>query len=227
MAYAVEIEWEGRKFGLQTPSEHDHIARVVAKSGTFYEAEMLRDAQSRLFYAKCAVDVGANVGNHTLFFAAVLGLRTIALEPNKAAFDLLRATLETNSVADRCVLHQAAAGSARDANARLEHLEPNNSGRARVIVDPKGDVPVIRLDDLLDTEPQIDLIKIDTEGSEADVIAGAKSTILRHHPLIYIEIGEDVFPSIRRQLESIDYICWKRFNHTPTFLFLHKRRLTF
>jgi FkbM family methyltransferase len=175
LAYVVEIEWDGRKFGLQTPSERDHIARVTAESGTFYEAEMLRDARSRLFYAKCAVDVGANIGNHTLFFAGVLGLRTIAFEPSKDAFDLLTATLETNSVVERCVLHQAAAGNAKGAKARLEHVEPDNSGRARVMLDPKGDVPVVRLDDVLDTEPQIDLIKIDTEGSESNVLAGQRA----------------------------------------------------
>ena len=72
----------GRRLHLRFETDDDHIAGVIRKTATFYEAEMLADIRSRLFFAELAVDVGAHVGNHTLYFAHVLGLQTIAFEPN-------------------------------------------------------------------------------------------------------------------------------------------------
>ena len=42
------------------------------------------------------------------------------------------------------------------------------------------------------------LIKIDTEGYESAVVAGLKSTIVRHNPCLLLEEGEDVDTMIGR-----------------------------
>ena len=97
---AVDFKWDGKPVRLHFATEDDHIAKVVRNTKTFYEVEMLRDIRARLFFAKCAVDVGAHVGNHTVFFAHVLGLRTIAFEPNPASFRHLKANISANALGE-------------------------------------------------------------------------------------------------------------------------------
>jgi hypothetical protein len=49
--------------------------------------------------------------------------------------------------------------------------------------------------------------------------------LARHRPLLYVEIMQPSFEAVRAHLAHSGYICWKRFNATPTFLFLPSERL--
>jgi FkbM family methyltransferase len=222
---AVDFKWDGRPVRLHFATEDDHIAKIVRNTKTFYEVEMLRDIRARLFFAKCAVDVGAHVGNHTVFFAHVLGLRTIAFEPNPASFRHLKSNISANAIGERCQLHNLAVGHQRGrALLRLEGAE-RNSGAVGVQLTGRGDVEVIALDEALRNEPQVDIIKIDVEGFEVRVLEGARATIDRHRPIIYVESNQRDFAAVCNILEEARYVCWMRFNFTPTFLFLPQERL--
>ena len=50
---------------------------------------------------------------------------------------------------------------------------------------------VVKLDDIFDTNKNLDFLKIDTQGSEYSVLQGAKNTILKHKPIIYCECWLD------------------------------------
>lgn len=220
----VAFRVSGKPLSLKFASGEDHIAQVIRQTGTFYEAEMLADARSRLFYPVCAVDVGAHVGNHTVYFAHVLGVRTLSFEPNPVTFRQLEANVSGNGLAQRCTLRNAAVGAATS-KARAEPASAENSGMATVELDPEGAVDVVALDDVLENEARIDLIKIDVEGWELDVLRGGARILERHQPLLYVEIMEDKFDAVRSHLGAAGYECWKRFNVTPTFLFLPRARL--
>ena len=109
----VQITNGQRSFSLEFPDSADHIARIIRKTGAFYEAEMLSDLQSRLFFPSVAADIGAHVGNHTVFLAGVLGLTTHAFEPNPTNFSLLLSNIAANGLQDRCVVHNVALGARR------------------------------------------------------------------------------------------------------------------
>jgi hypothetical protein len=85
-------------------------------------------------------------------------------------------------------------------------------------------VEIVTLDEVLG-EPRIDVIKIDVEGWELDVLRGATVTLERHRPLLYIEAMQNQFDAVRAHLSAAGYVCWKRFNATPTFLFMPRERL--
>jgi len=223
--HAVDFKWDGKPVRLHFATEDDHIAKLVRNTKTFYEVEMLRDVRARLFYAKCAVDVGAHVGNHTVFFAHVLGLRTIAFEPNPASFRHLKSNISANAIGERCQLHNLAVGHQRGRALLRLHGAERNSGAVGVQLTGKGDVEVITLDEALRHEPQIDIIKIDVEGFEVRVLEGAQATIARHRPIVYVEANEREFARVCHVLEKARYVCWMRFNFTPTFLFLPQERL--
>ena len=214
----------GKRVTLRFASEADHIARTIAATGGFYEAELLADMRSRLFFPRCAVDVGAHVGNHTLYFAMMLGMTTIAFEPNAATFALLEANVRANGAQSMVRLRNAAVGAAAG-RVRAIAASEANSGMTRVEPDEAGDVPLLRLDDELKNDARIDVIKIDVEGWELDVLCGAARTIETHRPLIYVEASETTFPDVRFSLLASRYVCWKRFNATPTFLFMPDERL--
>ena len=220
----VAFTFSGKPVSLGFENSQDHIAEVIRKTGTFYEAEMLADARSRLFYPACAVDVGAHVGNHTVYFARVLGVRTFAFEPYPETFRHLEANVAGNGLTGLCTLRNVAVGAATS-RARAEPASAGNSGMATVALDPGGAVEVVALNEALQSEPRIDIIKIDVEGWELDVLRGSAEVLARHRPLLYVEIMEETFDTVREHLSAAGYQCWKRFNVTPTFLFLPRERL--
>jgi len=222
--HIVAFDAAGKHVTMRFASSLDHIARTVEHTKTFYEAEMLADVRARLFFPTCAIDVGAHVGNHTLFFSLMLGMRTIAFEPNPATHALLEANVRENGVGAVCKLRNAAIGS-ETGRVAVQSASENNTGMARVRPDAAGDVPLVRLDEELTDEPRIDIIKIDVEGWELEVLRGAPRVIAVHRPVLYIEAMETEFVKVEAHLRDSGYLCWKRFNATPTFLFLPRERL--
>jgi FkbM family methyltransferase len=129
-----------------------------------------------------AVDVGANVGVHTLRLARAVGARgrVHALEPEPDNFRLLeRAVREAGATQVR--LHAAAAAD-RTGPLRL-YLSPVNRGDHRMHADavPRREVsvPAIVLDELLADEPRVDFVKIDVQGAEVLVLRGLRRTLAR------------------------------------------------
>jgi FkbM family methyltransferase len=220
----VDFKWEGRGISLRFPSADDHVAKIVRQTRAFYEMEMLLDVRSRLFFGKCAVDVGAHVGNHSIFFALALGMRTIAFEPNPESFALLEANVAANGVGDKCELRKVGVGRHSSKARLLLDQTGRNSSTARLEDDDGGVVEIVTLDETLRHERQVDVIKIDVEGWESRVLQGASETIARHRPVLYVETLENNFATVRQSLEAMRYVCWKRFNYTPTFLFLPEER---
>lgn len=220
----VTIHSGGKSYLMEFGNETDHIAGTIRHTGAFYEAEMLDDARSRLFFPQQAIDVGAHVGNHTLYFAAVLGIETHAFEPNPDNFALLESNVAKNGIAQKCHLQNAAVG-AHPGWARSIADSASNSGMAKVEPDPQGQIPIVTLDEEMANVTRVDVIKIDVEGGEFDVLKGASGLLQRTRPLLYVEIMEPAFQAVHAYLESSGYVCWKRFNATPTFLFLPRERL--
>ena len=135
-----------------------------------------------------AVDVGANIGALTIPLARMVGPggSVIAMEPQRAAYQLLCANLALNELGNVRAI-QAAVGRApgRTFVPVLDQAKPVNFGAVEV-TDMGGEpVGVISIDSL--QLPACHLIKIDVEGQEQSVIAGAAKTIARLRPTLYVE----------------------------------------
>lgn len=132
-----------------------------------------------------AVDVGANVGFHTLLMARCVGVtgRVHAIEPEPRNFRLLTRAVEEAGYR-QVRLHRAAAARAAGraplyvaGDNRGDHrLTPAAEARAQVTV------PTVVLDELLAEEARIDLVKIDVQGAEVEVLAGLANTLARRPP---------------------------------------------
>jgi FkbM family methyltransferase len=141
--------------------------------------EQLPDFRSRDGWL--VVDVGANVGFFTLRQVA-LGARVVALEPNPDVRERLASTIERNGLSDRVQVLSCAAGRTAGA-AELAVGAATVTGTVIAGAAPAGRdrfvVEVLPLDTILAAEPRVDLLKIDTEGAEVDVLAGAAATLRR------------------------------------------------
>lgn len=135
------------------------------------------------------LDVGANVGFYALRFAAHVGAtgKVIAFEPEPENFgQLCRAIARTRHGVQIDAVRAAAAeytGSAWLA------LNPNNPADHRLAT---AGIPVktVRIDDEIGARewPAVSLIKIDVQGAEPRVVAGAEETLRRFRPALFLEV---------------------------------------
>lgn len=142
-----------------------------------------------LGHTSCVLDVGANVGVHTLALARAAGT-VIAVEPNPEVAERLLSNAALNGVTNielhRCLV------SDRTGEARFFLPGATHRNRALASMYRTSDhgesivAPMRTVDDLLDGR-RIDVIKIDAEGHDLFVIRGAERTLEICHPHIVFE----------------------------------------
>jgi FkbM family methyltransferase len=195
------------RHGLVAYSVHDTF---VGRSVDLYEEWSPGDAALLARFVSpgmTVLDVGANIGTHTLFFAERVGEsgRVLAFEPVPAIFRLLCCNLALNGLGQ--VWAQPAGvgrigGRVRVPAVRLD--EPANLGATALTRDGEDEAPVVAIDDLALTA--CDLLKADVEGMEDEVIAGAERTIARCRPVLFLENEEpSLSPPLIRRLLALDY----------------------
>lgn len=229
-----EIEFEGRRFPFRSHSADDAITRRMHKYRTFYEWDLLvysRWLLRALGEDGLVVDVGANLGNHALFWSACTHRTVVAIEPNPTLLPLLTENLRRNVEAGR--FHVVAGGAGAQpalARLRLATRAPDQLGLAGVEIDPRlspGDPGVFEVQPLPEwlrrlglSESRVRLLKIDVEGEETAVLDGAAPLLERDRPEI---LAEAAVLSQRRALEAalapFGYRRIMRFCSTPTWHF--------
>lgn len=229
-----EIEFEGRRFPFHSHSAGDAITRRMQKYRTFYEWDLLvysRWLLAAVEDAGLVVDVGANLGNHSLFWSACTGRTVVAIEPNPALLPLLTENLRRNVEAGR--YHVVAGGAGAEpalARLRLASRAPDQYGLAGVEIDPQlspGGPGVFEVQPLTEwlrrlelSQVPVRLLKIDVEGNELAVLDGAAPILHRDRPEILAEAAD---ASQRRALETalapFGYHRIMRFCSTPTWHF--------
>lgn len=148
-------------------------------------------------------DVGANVGNHTLFMAAHAD-KIFAFEPFAPVRELLQSKVASNRL-NNVTIFPVALG-ATDEKLAYSPGAGRNTGMGTLIPRPGTgfaapvDVAVRNGDRLIDEHglPRIDLLKIDVEGFEPFVLRGLSQHILSDRPFILTELSD----KSRRNLDS-------------------------
>lgn len=196
---------------LPPADESGNRGRVGSKlvHGEPYERKLLQDIRN-LGLSGTAFDVGAHIGNHSLYLAAVCGLAVHAWEPFEDSRKMFQENLALNPDLDITV-HDWAAG-AEESRARFTtgmwlEFDPHREGSKLTL--ERGHVPVRRIDDALDVDDLV-VMKIDVEGMEHDVIEGARGHIERCLPVIYCEAHtRTASRKVGAVLEPLGYRCAK------------------
>ena len=216
--YQVSFEGQPSKFYLSDLS--DHIQGILAVNGTFYEANMLKDIAERVQKDSNIIDVGAYIGNHTVFFAKHCNAQVYSVEPNPVSFQLLEKNIYLNGLEKSVFLHNIGLGKEKG-TASVENKHVHNMGMSQLLKNPQGNVEIDTIDDLFHSLRTIDLIKIDVEGMELEVLQGARIMLVKHKPILYIETAtEEQLIPISQYLKVYGYQAVKQFNATPTTLFI-------
>jgi FkbM family methyltransferase len=161
-----------------------------------YEPGVTAVLREQLRNGNIAIDVGANIGLHSLTMAGLVGPtgQVIACEPNPSVGVRLRRNLMLNP--ERRIVALEVAVSDREGSGILAvpAASDPNQGRANLGVS-RGEgwlrltTPTVTIDSLVEELhfDSVSLIKIDVEGSEPAVLRGASSTLLKHRPVLIFE----------------------------------------
>lgn len=208
------IERYGRKFRLQVD---DRLMEDHYRKGELCEWHMLDWIEHNIPRGGLWVDAGANIGNHAITFALWADL-VLALEPMPVNFALLEANLSANEwAASRVVPLRIGAGlKAAFMGAKLGGTGQNCQWE----MTGEGLIPIIALDSVIPERADVRLLKLDVEGMENEVIAGALDTIRRCRPEIFVEIwDDDRLEAIKAFLATMGYRLIERWNVAPTYHF--------
>ncbi len=214
--HETSITCRDRSFVLVHSDPDDHIFRLVRNSGAFYEQALLERLSRFLSPGDLVLDIGANIGNHSLYFAGICGAQVIAFEPNPTANRLLAEAVRRNDLAGRITVRTEAVG-ARDGVGRIIEPQAHNLGMAGVETG-EGEITVLALDGI-DFDPPPRLIKIDVEGMEGEVLAGARALLEACRPVVVLESDRpEHLAAILSVLEPLGYGVLEAHNFTPTFV---------
>lgn len=172
-------------------TNHDDLIQKHHLRGEFYEREELSIISNAFEPGESFIDIGSNVGNHSVFVGKFLKpAHILAFEPNPEAYNALFANIVLNNLLDKFDFSGLGVGLSdeRTDNARMK-VPSSNIGAARVI-GSGGDIKLIRGDDVL-IQRKVDFLKIDVEGLEIGVLSGLRKTIDTHRPKIFIEVNNE------------------------------------
>lgn len=174
----------------------DHVIGLNIVRGR-YEEDGVRFVRSVLEPGDRAVDAGAHIGFFTMQMAAMVGAagRVYAFEPLDSNADLLERSIAENHFEGRITFQRAAVGAASGTATLTFPLETLNSGGAYLLREgtaaltgnQRRPVPVVALDDVALARP-IRLIKMDVEGAEPQVVAGAARLLAEDRPVVLSEL---------------------------------------
>lgn len=167
------------------------------------------------------IDLGANIGAVTLDWASrSRRLRVHAYEPNPSTNEALRRNVEANGLADRVFVHEEAVG--REPGELKLWMNINSMTSTGYSDSPPAPeavaarVPLIDLNEAVRRtggEP-VALLKIDTEGAEADTLEGATPATLGAIRQVILEYHSHLCPDAvarcRRVLERAGFRCLVR-----------------
>lgn len=204
-------------FGLRYDGNlNNNIDYAVYYFGAFEKPVLffLRDTLTSLVPEgdRCFIDIGANVGQHTLFMSNH-ACRVHAFEPYPPVRDVLVSRVLNNNI-ENVSIHPVGLS---DANASLPFYAPTGRNKGIGSFDqssvakgnqPIGELQLVKGDDFLETLEleKIHLIKMDVEGFEKPALRGLSQTLAKHRPVVVFELtydGELSFKSMEDVLETL------------------------
>jgi FkbM family methyltransferase len=170
----------------------DFISQIITIDGRFEDEELnlIEKLLKSSLMDKVTIDLGANIGNHTLAFSK-FSKEVFAFEPNPLVFDLLK--INTKRIKNIQAFNIGASDRKKSLVAKIPNL---NCGGGSLNLDKKNSKAnqyyevlfnLMPLDRVIPLSQKIGLIKIDIEGHELEALKGMRSLLEKNKPLIIFE----------------------------------------
>lgn len=214
-AQVIDARIKGRAVRFCVADPGDKIQSKHAR-GRFWEREELDLMAAHFPRGGVFADIGANVGNHTLFAALFMkASRVIAFEPNPPAIAVLRANVALNGLEDRVDLTHLGWGLSDTEGTGFSTMTKRaNLGATTLVPDGQGSLSVRTGDAMLDGQ-RVDFIKMDIEGMEMQALRGLDRTIRTQRPPLFLELDHANAEAFREWLAVHDYVIAQEGRNYP------------
>ncbi len=205
------------------PDEEDHLARFVER-GAWYERGVLEEISRHVGPGERFVDVGAHLGNHSLWFATRCEAENVmAIEPHPWTFATLQETIALNDLGDiitpvRALIHPTWQSASLDF---LEHADAPWMRTMLPRIKECGDTPCMTLNEALAGGASV--VKIDVEEMGSAVLASGMEMIREHGPVIAIEAQGDEQRAVAELLGPAGYTNLGQFQEHGSATFVWVR----
>ena len=194
--------------------KEDYIFSVIRETDNFYEYEILDEWNKYLSNVKVILDIGANIGNHSLYWSQYDNIeKIISFEAVKSIYEILAQNVDNNNIT-KIELHNLAVGE-KDGYAEIDSFDENNFGSTSLKLVDKSEIKIVSIDNFLSNRYlQIDFVKIDVEEFEALVLKGMKDTIAKYKPIIWVAVSSNTLEEVLEIIKNEGYkiVDIKKFN---------------
>lgn len=202
-------------------ADENELVQKRHARGVFYEAEELALIEAAFTPGGVFLDVGANIGNHTVYVGKFLKpSRIICIEPNPEAIEILKVNIMLNEVATLTETQHLGVGL-YDGSGTASLFQPQKNNLGAMQLRPgSGEIRLHAGDDLLPSST-INFIKIDVEGMELSVLKGLNGLISRCRPTIFVEVDITNLARFEEWVEDNSYsvaATYRRYPWNENFL---------
>ncbi len=194
----TDFDFQKVKFKIIVNPKNGTVDNEIFLQGV-YEPSFLKVIKNNLKSGDTYVDIGANIGQHSLFASRVVGDngKVIAFEPVSKIYRQFKESMEINNI-QNIEVHNLACGE-EEKEMFIYMTEANMGGSSLVFgsdTREKEKINLVTADSILGHESHIDFIKIDVEGYEYQALLGLSETLKKHHPKIMLEYSYDGYKEV-------------------------------
>lgn len=193
-------EFKGNKY-LMNCRPGDYIESYLCINGCWEPHIITLMSQFLDRVPGAMLDVGANIGANTIPLAVnYKNTKFYCYEPHPDVYSILKSNIKMNNL-DNVMPENIAVSNTENASLKFyAQKDSSNMGlsglKLNSDVDEFKEIQVFAnsLDDIFSNSPEkISLIKIDTQGTEPDVLASARNLIARDRPVIFFEFEDEYY----------------------------------
>lgn len=216
----TDFVYSNQRITMEGYHTEDSIFDQIVTKQTFYEERLLDKARS-LNLEGVYVDIGANIGNHSIFFNCFCNsTKVYSFEIDASIFAILKKNIELNCAEDTYHLGEIGILD-RKGLVDLSDINHLNAGMTKIVNVEGSQREVDTLDNIMHGVDNIVLIKMDVEGFELQIIEGAKHILENQSPVIFAELAtKKEFKLFKDAVSKFGYTTdGVNYAGTPTYLF--------
>jgi len=189
----MNIYFKETQFGHFCLIENDLISNCINNYG-YWEQHLYHFYSQFIKQDDIIIDGGANIGFHSIQFAKLANQgKVYCFEPQPLIFNVLSTNILINGATDIVKQFRLGLGD-KEKNLKMSPLKEQifsenciNYGGRGLTESNEGEeeVQLTSIDNL--NLSKLDLIKLDVQGFELKTFIGGETTIITHHPIIFVE----------------------------------------